>query len=235
MLAAEGFCIRNRIRGTDREVRVGKLTDKECQAVKPKEKISFLFDEGGLYLEIHPNGRKYWRIQYRLARKKKRLSFGVYPEVSLKEARDKRDDLRKTVKSGEDPSLLRKKRKTETEENVINTFENIARKYLSEQSKKIIPSHFARLTRRLELNIFPYLGNVPINKITRDELLTVICKIKERGALYIARSTLQLVGRVFEYAILYDKAERNIASSLRKVVITALQQYIALISPRKNF
>jgi integrase len=172
-------------------------------------------DCGGMYLEIHPNGAKYWRLQYRHADKHKRISLGVYPNVSLKDAREKCAKLRKIIKSGEDPSLLRKKEKIEIRENIINTFENIAREWFKKNADAMAKRHAFYVIRRLEANIFPFLGDTLIKKITSEELLGVIRKIEERGSLEVAHRTLQVVGRIFRYAIATGKAEHDISADLR--------------------
>jgi integrase len=120
--------------------------------------------------------------------------LGAYPEVSLKEARTKREEYRKIVKRGEDPSELRKKQKVETKENVVNTFENIAREYLEKKEAVLAKTYYGRSVNRLESNVFPFLGGLPIKKIKPQELLGVIRKIEERGAIEIAHKTLQTVG-----------------------------------------
>jgi integrase len=191
------------------------LSDAACKNAKPKEKIYAITDGEGLYLEICPNGSKYWRMKYRYGAKQKRIALGVYPEVSLKEARVKKDAARKTLKNGEDPGVVKKKEKLEFKENVINTFENIAREWF-EQKKTVITRDYAdSLISRLENNIFPFLGAIPIKKISPKELLAVIRKIEGRGAVVLSRNIFQSVGQIFRYAIATDRAEHDITADLR--------------------
>jgi integrase len=146
--------------------------------------------------------------------------LGIYPEVSLKEAREKREELRKIIKNGNDPAQIRKKQKIEIKENVTNTFENIAREWFEKKRSAMAKRHGFYVIRRLETNIFPFLGSVPIKKIVPRDLLAVIRKVEGRGALEVARRTLQVVGQVFRYAIATGRAEHDISADLHG----ALQQ-----------
>jgi hypothetical protein len=151
---------------------------------KSTDKIMTIADCGGMYLEVHPNGSKYWRLQYRHVGKHKRISLGVYPNVSLKEAREKREELKKILQSGEDPSLVRKRRKIEIIENVNNTFENIAREWFEKNVAAMAERHAFYVIRRLEANVFPFLIGVPIKKITPKDLLAIIRKwLEKRGSV----------------------------------------------------
>jgi integrase len=142
-------------------------------------------------------------------------AFGVYPKISLKEARCMKDAARKILKNGDDPSTVKKKEKLELKENVVNTFENIAREWF-EQKKTIITEDYAdSLMSRLENDIFPFLGSTPIKKISAKELLAVIRKIEGRGAVILSRSIFQSVGQIFRYAIATDRAEHDITADLR--------------------
>jgi integrase len=191
------------------------LSDAACKNAKPKEKIYAITDGNGLYLEVHPSGSKYWRMKYRYGDKQKRIAFGVYPEVSLKEARVKKDAARKILKNGEDPGVVRKKEKIEFREDIVNTFENIAREWF-EKKKTVITENYGRdIISRLKNNIFPYLGGMPIKKITAKELLAVIRKIEERGAVSLSREVVCYVGQIFRYAIATNRAEHDISADLR--------------------
>jgi hypothetical protein len=191
------------------------LTDITCKTAPSRDKIYVITDEKGLCLEIYPNGSRYWRLYYRYGGKKKRIALGIYPEISLKEAREKREESRKVIRDGNDPAQIRKKQKIETKENVVNTFENIAREWFKKNKDAMAERHAFYVTRRLETNVFPFLGSIPIKKITPKDLLAVVRKIEERGAEEVARRTLQVVGRVFRYAIATDKMEHDITADLR--------------------
>ncbi|GHT95293.1 hypothetical protein FACS1894122_12680 [Alphaproteobacteria bacterium] len=193
------------------------LSDKECRNLKPKDKTYCVSDEKSLYMEVHPNGSKYWMWKYRYASKQKRIALVVYPEVSLKDAREKREEMRKILKAGEDPAELRKKKKIEVRENTVNTFENIAREWFEKKKHTLAERYGTQLLGRLEADIFPFLGSTPIKNITSKELLIVIRKIEERGATESAHRILQTVGQVFEYAIADDRAEGPFNTEVHQV------------------
>lgn len=146
------------------------LTDPKCKNAKPKGKAYKLTDEKGLYLEVHPGGAKYWRWKYRFGGKEKRLAFGVYPETGLKEARGKRDEARKLLANKVDPGETRKAMKAariaDTE-----TFEVVAREWFAKNAESWVENHGNRIIRRLERDIFPWLGHAPIHSIDAPQLL----------------------------------------------------------------
>ena len=169
------------------------LTDIICKNLKPESKAKKFADDKGLYLEISPNGSKYWRMKYRYAGKEKRLAFGVYPEVSLKEARDKRDEARRLLRDGIDPSQAKKEKKLQHKIETENTFEIVAREWLGNRIESWTKRHAMYTLRRLEANIFPTLGFKPINKITAQELLATIKDVEKRDALDLSHRLLQIL------------------------------------------
>ncbi len=191
------------------------LTHVEIRNAKPKEKIYRLFDGGGLYLEITPAGGTWWRLKYRFNGKEKRLSLGVYPDVSLALARERRDEKRKLLASGIDPSEHRKVMKTAMADRVANSFELIAREWFAKFSANWVASHGDKIIRRFERDIFPWIGANPIAEITAPELLAVIRRIEGRGALETAHRAMGNCGQVFRYAIATGKAERDPSQDLR--------------------
>ncbi len=199
------------------------LTDIKCKAAQPKTKSYKLSDEKGLYLEITPSGSKYWRLKFRFAGKEKKLAFGVYPEVSLKEARDKREVARKQLQEGLDPSHEKKLSKLTSSINSQNTFEAIAREWHKKKSGNLTTRHSDYVIRRLEADIFPFIGFRPINKITAPELLSTIQKIEKRGAIDIAHRALQTSSQIFRYAIATGRAEHDVATALRGTLTTRKQ------------
>ena len=148
------------------------LTDTTIRSAKPKEKTFKLFDSGGLYLEVNPGGGKWWRWKYRFGGKEKRLSFGVYPDVSLKSARERRDASRKQLAAGIDPGEARKAEKVA--QAGAESFEAIAREWHTKFSPSWVASHGDRILRRLERDIFPWIGKRPIAEIKAPELLAVL-------------------------------------------------------------
>src|SRR3990167_9406284 len=159
------------------------LTNTTIRNAKPAEKPIKLFDGGGLYLEISPKGGKWWRLKYRFDGKEKRLSLGVYPEVSLKDARQRRDDARKLLADGVDPGENRKAVKATKTERAANSFEVIAREWFARKLPGWATSNADKIIQRLENDAFPWLGGRPIADITPHELLKVLRRIEERGAV----------------------------------------------------
>jgi integrase len=170
-------------------------------------------DEKGLYIEVTPKGGKRWRFKYRFGGKEKLLSLGVYPEITLKEARNRRDIHRRQVAEGIDPSDLRKAEKQSTGDQ--NSFEAVAREWHNKFSATWSESHSSRTIIRLEQNTFPWLGAKNINDITAPELLTVLRRVESRGALETAHRVNQICGQVFRYAIATGRAERDPAADLK--------------------
>ncbi len=191
------------------------LTDKACKAADPLDKAYKLTDAHGLFLLIHPNGRKYWRYKYRFMGKEKLLSFGVYPEVSLQEARDKRDEARKSLRQSIDPSEQKKEAARIVELQNGNTFENIAREWHDTNLDRWTPEYGKTILHRLECDVFKAMGHLPIATITAPQLLNAIRIIEERGAREMAHRSMQICSQIFRYAIVTGRAERNPAGDMR--------------------
>lgn len=209
------------------------LTNVKLLHAKPKEKAYKLADEKGLYLHVAPNGSKYWRFKYRFSGKEKKLAFGVYPEVSLVTARAKRDEARKLLMENVDPGIAKQIAKRTEELKTENNFKTIACEWLAKYSKQWVPSHAEKIVRRFERDIFPWLGDRPINEIKAPELLAVLRRIEDRGAIETAHRALQNCGQVFRYAIATGKAERDISSDLRGALPPVKKQHLAsIIDPK---
>lgn len=191
------------------------LTDTACKNAKPSEKSRKLSDGQGLYLEIAPTGAKYWRLKYRFHGKEKRLAFGVYPGVSLKDARDKKEKARKLLAEGVDPAQTKKEEKLKRLINTTNSFETVAREWHANQKVGWTERYAAYTIRRLEADLFPILGFRPINEITAPELLVALREIEKRGATDIAHRVLQTSGQIFRYAIVTGVGDRDISADLR--------------------
>jgi integrase len=191
------------------------LTDIKCKNTKPTDKPQKLGDSGGLYLQVMPNGAKYWRMKYRIHGREKLLALGVYPETTLSEARDKRDAARKMVAQGTDPSAQKKEKKHLAALNAENTFEPLAREWHSKNKAKWKEKHGQDILIRLEKDIFPEIGNLPVRDITAPRLLSAIRKMEERGAHELARRARGTCEQIFAYGIGTGKADRNIALDLR--------------------
>jgi integrase len=209
------------------------LTEIAIRKATPGAKTTRLFDGNGLYVEVAPSGGKWWRLKYRFAEKEKRLSLGVYPEVSLKEARLKRDDARRLLASGIDPSEHRQQSKSARVEQAANGFEAIARERYAKFSQNWVDSHSSKILRRLERDIFPWLGARPIASITAPELLTALRRIESRGALETAHRAMQNCGQVFRYAVATGRAERDPTGDLRGALPPVKEKHHASIKDPK--
>lgn len=192
------------------------LTATEVRNAKPDAKPRRLWDGGGLYLEVRPNGGKWWRLKYRFPKgaKEKLLSMGTYPDVSLKEARDRRDEARGLLEKGIDPGERRKAAK-ETTEGATHTFEVLAREWYARFLPSWVESHAARIMRRLEADVFPWIGGRPIAEVAAPELLAVLRRIEERGAVETAHRVKSNCGQIFRYAIATGRAVRDPSQDLR--------------------
>ena len=191
------------------------LTNTAVRNAKACEKTVKLSDERGLYLEVSPGGGKWWRLKYRFGRKEKRLSLGVYPDVTLKDARDRRDEARKLLAGGIDPSEYRKATKAAQSDRNANNFELTAREWFAKYSPTWAPNHGTRLIRLFERDIFPCLGAKPISEITAPDLLAVLRRIEARGALDTSHRALGNCGQVFRYAVATGRCQRDPSSDLR--------------------
>jgi integrase len=195
---------------------INKLKPKTCELSKSNGKTQKLPDGGGLYLEITPSGdNKYWRLKYRFAGKEKRLALGVFPFVGLAEARKKRDESKKMLADGIDPSLEKKIQKQKIFEKSENSFEIIAREWHSKQEKKLTPDYWQNKLHRLEMDIFPKLGAFPVEDIKPQQVLKAIQAIEERGAGEVARRSLQVCGQIFRYAISTSRCELDPTQALK--------------------
>ena len=194
------------------------LTDIALKAAKPSEKTQRLFDGGGLYLEISPSGGKWWRLKYRFDGKEKRLSLGVYPDVSLRDARARREELRRLLANDIDPGINRKVQKAARVTRSANSFEMVAREWFSKLSPGWVASYSAKVIRMLERDIFPWIGARPVSEVSAPELLAVLRRVEERGAVYTAHRAHQNCSQVFRYAIATGRAERDPSPDLRGAI-----------------
>ncbi len=192
-----------------------KLTDTAVKKSKPEIKSYRMADGDGMYLEVMPNGSKYWRLKYRFTGKEKRLALGVYPEVTLKDARERREAARKLLASGIDPSQAKQTQKRIDKVTSTNTFEALAREWVENKANDWGAGHKALTLKTLEQDVFPSIGCRPVSEITPSELLASIRLIEKRGALEIASRVLQRCVSVFRYAIATDRCKSNPATELK--------------------
>lgn len=190
------------------------LTDTAIRNAKPSTKTQRLYDGGGMYLEISPAGGKWWRWKYRWLGKEKRLSLGTYPDVPLASARAQREEARRLLASGVDPSLHRQARRAAEADKHANSFEVVAREWHAKASQNWVPVHSERTLLRLERELFPWLGRRPVAEIKARELLVTLNRTVDRGAVETARRALQNCSAIFRYAVVTARAERNPAADL---------------------
>jgi integrase len=207
-----------------------KLTDLACKSAKTKEKAYRLFDGGGLYLEVTPNGSKCWRLKYRYNLKEKRLSFGTYPFVSLAEARTGRDDAKKQLLKGIDPSEAKKAVKRQAILDSENTFKVIALEWFDKKKGEWNAKYARNKERSLEKDILPHLGRLNINAIKSIDVLDTLRKVEERDALDLAGRARQTIGQIFRYAIQTGRCEHDPTINLRGALKTRKVEHFAAIT-----
>lgn len=210
------------------------LSDTTIRNTKPGDKPKSLADERGLSILIQPSGGKWWRFRYRFNGKAKMLSFGVYPDIGLKEARERREEARKLLAQGIEPSENRKAQKAAKNERAANSFEVIAREWFEKNRATWAVSHSDKIIRRLEVDVFPWLGGKAIADITAKELLECIRRIEKRGVLETAHRALTNCGQVFRYAVVTGRAARDPSSDLRGALPPVTHKNFASITdPRE--
>lgn len=210
------------------------LTDVAVRNAKPKQKPYKLSDERGLFLLVSTSGAKCWRLKYRILGKEKKLSIGLYPELSLSVARQKRDEARQLISEGIDPAILKQVTKRSKLAAAKNTFELIAREWYVKNLSSWNENHSDRILRRLENNIFPWIGNRPITEITPPELLGVLQKIEDRKAYETAHRARSNCGKIFQYAIASGLAEKNPAKELKDALRPVITKHFASITDLKG-
>ncbi len=191
------------------------LTDMLIRSTKPAEKPISLPDGEGLILFVQPNGSHWWRLRYRFRGKQKMLSMGVWPTVSLKNARLARDQAKTLIAQDIDPSSARKEKKQAKAIAQSNSFESVARKWWADWSEARTPRHAHYVISRLEADIFPEFGATPVTEITAPLLMRTVKKIEARGALDIAKRAFQTCGQIMRYAIAHGLADRNPAAEIK--------------------
>lgn len=210
------------------------LTDATIRTAKPSTKPVRMFDGGGLYLEVSPAGGKLWRLKYRFNGKEKRLALGAYPETGLKEARERREDARKLLANGADPSETKKAQKAASVERSANSFEVIAREWFEKRRSTWAASHADKIIKRLENDVFPWLGGRAIAEITAPDVLTVLRRIEGRGTLDTAHRAGGNISQVMRYAIATGRAERDPMPDLRGALPPARGgNFAAITEPAK--
>lgn len=191
-----------------------KLNARQVDAAKPREKAYKLADGAGLYLEVVPSGSRYWRMKYRFNGKEKRLAFGVYPAVSLAQARALRDEAKKKLAEGIDPSFAKKEEKLVRDVQLNNTFQAVALEWHGTKVSRWSEGYASDIIEAFNKDIFPYIGQLPVNNIKPLVLLNVLRRMESRGATEKAKKVRQRCSEVFRYAIVTGRAEYNPAADL---------------------
>jgi integrase len=194
------------------------LSDVKARKAGPGERDYKLADEKGLHLLVRPNGSKLWRMKYRHAGKEKLLSFGAYPEVTLAEARERRDAARAMIRDGRDPAIEKKRAAVTARSKAAHTFESVAREWHDLQADRWTPIHTRDVLHSLERDIFPSIGALPISEIDAPLLLDVLRKVERRGAVETAKRLRQRISGVFVYAISQGIARDDPAAIVTKAL-----------------
>lgn len=209
------------------------LSDVKIRKAKPGDKQIKLFDGEGLFLLVTPQGGKYFRLKYRYDGKEKLLALGTYPEISLADARQRRNEARRQIAHGIDPGVFRKAQKrAKTEEK--ETFEVIAREWHEKFRATWTVGHAATIMSRLKRDLFPWIGKRPISEVKAPELLAVLRRVESRGALESAHRIRTIAGQVFRYAVATGRAERDPSGDLKGALPQPREKHHAAITDPKE-
>ena len=210
------------------------LSDTSVRNAKPASKAVRMFDGGGLYLEVSPAGGKLWRLKYRFDGKEKRLALGIYPDVGLKDARDRRDLARKLLADGIDPGQHRKATKATREALAGNSFEIICREWLLNKRNNIEEAQYKKALARQGKDVFPWLGSRPITDISSPDVLAVLRRIDARGARYTAHKAKSEISQCFRYAIATGRADRDPCPDLKGAIPAPKSENLPSITDPKG-
>lgn len=198
-----------------------KLNDRKCKTAQGQERPYKLTDGGGLYLLITPDGAKYWRLKYRFLKKEKLLALGSYPTVSLLDAREKREEAKKQLLAGKDPSIVKQDRMRNAILASKNTFEVVALEWIEKECDHWTPKYAEDLKNRLKKNVFPFIGTRPIADITPVELLhEVLKRVENRKKYYLANRLRQECGQIFRFGVATSRCDRDITHDLKDALKT---------------
>lgn len=215
------------------KVKIMPLTDAKVRSAKRRDKQYKLFDGNGLFLLVMPNGSKYWRFKYRFGSKEKTLSFGVYPVISLLQARQGALEARKSLAQEIDPGQQKKARR-QAQADTSNSFELIAREWHSKNISKWQPSYAAIILSRLECDVFPWLGRQLVQDIAAPDVLRVLRRIESRGAIETAHKINNYISQVMRYAVITGRADRDPAADLKGALAPVKTKHMAAITEPKK-
>lgn len=206
------------------------LTDVKVRTAKATDKAYKLSDERGLFLLVNPSGSKYWRWSYRYLGKQKTLALGVYPDVSLAAARERREESRKLLANGADPSVYKKSQKSLQKDRASNSFEVVARRWHGTFSSKWTESYSHKTMRLMERDVFPWVGDRPVSELLAPDFLAVARRIEARGAVDTAHRVMQIAGQVMRFAIAEGLATYNPVGDLRGALGTATTKHMPSVT-----
>lgn len=210
-----------------------QLTEAKLRSIKKSGRIERFHDSGGLYLELSAAGGKHWRWKYTWEGKEKRLSFGAWPEVSLKDAREKRDACRKALKEGENPGKTKGSPRPGKCLEGTSTFQAVAEEWVKNQKNVWVDTHAETVESRLESNVYPYIGEIPIAEVTPQDVLSLLRRIEERGALEVAKRVLGICSLVFRYGVAIGAVGSDPCRDLRGALVPRQKgQFAALTKPK---
>ena len=201
---------------------------------KAADKSYKMYDTDGLFLQVTPQGGKWWRLKYRFDGKEKLLSLGTYPDISLSQARQKREDSKKLLAIDIDPSESRKQAKADNKLNTENSFELVAREWWQSHMKNKADSHKEKVIRRFELYLFPWIGKKPISSITAPQMLETLRRIEKQNKVETAHRTLQTAGQVFRYAVQTGRAVRDVTADLKGALPATTVKHMAAFTEPKD-
>ena len=223
------------------------LSDSMIKATKPSSKDLRLFDGNGLYLLIKPNNSRGWRIDYTINKKRKTLSLGTYPLITLAEARNSAFDVKKMVSNGIDPSDIRKSQKIDEDIkqknhdrisqglSELDSFKFVTEEWFSKRMQNMTEGYKSRVYSQLNRDVFPYIGNKNISEITSKELLAIIQKIESRGAIESSHRILNTCAQIFRYGIVTDRLESDITVPLKGALTPVKGGHFAAVTDVKKF
>jgi len=210
------------------------LTDKAIKALKPTQKPYKAADGLGLYLSVQPNGSRLWRFKYRFAGKEKLAALGAYPEIGLADARARRDELRRLHAGGVDPVAYRRAADEARVAAAENSFKVLADEWFDKKSPGWVPKHSVKIRERLKHDVYPWLGTRPIAEVTAPEVLAVLRRIEERGAVETAHRALGDISAIFRYAVATERAESDPCRDLRGALSPRKEKHLAAITDPKK-
>ncbi|HEY0840803.1 MAG TPA: integrase arm-type DNA-binding domain-containing protein [Vulgatibacter sp.] len=209
------------------------LTVREIEAARPGEKVRRLYDAAGLYLEIRPTGSRLWMLKYRVGGKEKRLSLGPYPEVTLREARERTEDERRRLREGVDPSAHRQAQRQAAAAG--DSLEVVSREWFIRWSRDKAESHHSRVWRALERDVFPKIGKRPLADLEPTDLLPVLRAVEDRGAVDTTHRIRHSLSMIFRYGVATGRCRRDQTADLRGAIAPAVEGHLAAVTEPDDF